>query len=49
MNINKEISPQVYNYLYNISDLEFEFLQNESGYSKDVDGHVKLFKYNNLD
>jgi hypothetical protein len=44
MNINKIISGDlIYNYLYNVSDLEVEFKQNESGYSKDMDGQIKIY------
>jgi len=43
MNMNKEISLGIYNYLYNISDLEIEFKPNESGFSKDIDGQIKVY------
>ena len=37
--MNKELSGnEIYNYLYNVSDFEIEFKQNESGFSKDMDG-----------
>jgi hypothetical protein len=42
--MNRELSGyELYNYLYNISDLEIEFKQNESGFSKDIDGIIKLY------
>lgn len=41
--MNRELSgKELHNYLYNISDIEIEFLQNESGFSKDIDGHVYI-------
>ena len=44
MNLNKELScEETYNYLYNLSDFEIEFKQNESGFSKDIDGQIKLY------
>lgn len=44
INLNKEISgDEIYNYLYNLSDFEIEFKQNESGFSKDIDGQIKLY------
>jgi hypothetical protein len=42
LNLNKEISEDIYIYLYNLADLEMEFKQNESGFSKDMDGNVKI-------
>jgi hypothetical protein len=46
LNINKEISSaESYNFLYNVSDIEFIINNLESGYSKDVDGQIRfLFK-----
>ena len=42
--MNKELSGnEIYNYLYNVSDFEIEFKQNESGFSKDMDGQIKLY------
>jgi hypothetical protein len=42
-NINKELSDRnLYSYLYNISDFEIEFKENESGFSKDIDGRLVL-------
>jgi hypothetical protein len=44
-NLNKELSSEdCFNYLYNLFDMEITFKKNESGYSKDIDGQVNLFK-----
>lgn len=44
MNMNKELSgEELYNYLYNISDLEIEFKPNVSGFSVDIDGQIKVY------
>lgn len=41
--MNKELSGvELYSYLYNLSDFEIQFKQNESGYSKDIDGRINL-------
>ncbi len=41
--MNKEISYGIYNYFYNISDIEIEFKPNESGFSRDIDGQIKVY------
>lgn len=42
--MNRDLSDEeLYNYLYNLSDFEIEFKQNESGFSKDIDGRIKLY------
>lgn len=41
VNMNRQISgEEIYNYLYNLFDMEIIFKNNESGYSKDIDGQV---------
>jgi hypothetical protein len=41
--INKELSDNdLYSYLFNTSDFEIEFKENESGYSKDITGRIIL-------
>lgn len=48
VNFNKELSgTEIYHYLYNWCDIQIEFKQNESGYSKDVDGFAK-FSFNSM-
>lgn len=40
----------LYNYIDHLSDFEFEFIDNESGFSKDIDGKLKIsFKGQFLD
>lgn len=43
---NKSIN--LYNYIDHLSDLEFEFLDNESGFSKDIDGKIRISIKDNL-
>ena len=44
VNINQEISnKKLYSYFYNISDIEIIFKPNESGFSKDIDGQIKIY------
>jgi len=43
--LNKEIlGEEISNYVLNMSDIEMKVKHNDSGFSKDVDGQVKLLR-----